>query len=259
MGVTDADSLKEKRPYIIVGAFVIGMLLTPPDVISQIMLALPMWLLFEVGIIMSKVLIVPDPDEEEEDDDEGESHITYDDVKPAKTSSSTKTATTAAAATAATEAESATPTGYSAAAYPDDYEPLTWEELEEEMDKASEWEDENDDDDDEEDDDSPGMEYSPKNQKKTETDTAIESDSVDGDTSSTDGATTPAEDGETTPAETDTESSSEDADSDNDTKAEASDKPEADEATPKNPNYRDTEDFLDDLKKRYPDEDGSVA
>jgi sec-independent protein translocase protein TatC len=53
-GMTTAEKLKKKRPYVIVGAFVVGMLLTPPDVISQIMLAVPMWILFEIGIIASK-------------------------------------------------------------------------------------------------------------------------------------------------------------------------------------------------------------
>jgi len=52
-GMTTAEDLKKKRPYVIVGSFVIGMLLTPPDVISQIMLAIPMWLLFELGLIFS--------------------------------------------------------------------------------------------------------------------------------------------------------------------------------------------------------------
>jgi len=51
-GVTTADSLRQKRPYVFVGAFVVGMLLTPPDVISQTLLALPMWLLFEVGVVI---------------------------------------------------------------------------------------------------------------------------------------------------------------------------------------------------------------
>ena len=51
-GVTDAKSLRAKRPYVVVGAFVVGMLLTPPDVISQTLLAIPMWLLFEVGVIV---------------------------------------------------------------------------------------------------------------------------------------------------------------------------------------------------------------
>lgn len=58
-GITDAASLAEKRPYIIVGAFVIGMLLTPPDIISQTLLALPMWLLFEIGLLMSKRFAKP--------------------------------------------------------------------------------------------------------------------------------------------------------------------------------------------------------
>ena len=53
-GITTAEKLKQKRPYVIVGAFIIGMLLTPPDVVSQIMLAIPMWILFELGIIASK-------------------------------------------------------------------------------------------------------------------------------------------------------------------------------------------------------------
>jgi len=53
-GMTTAEKLRQKRPYVIVGAFIVGMLLTPPDVISQIMLAIPMWILFEIGIIASK-------------------------------------------------------------------------------------------------------------------------------------------------------------------------------------------------------------
>lgn len=54
-GATTCDSLARKRPYVIVGCFVVGMLLTPPDVISQILLALPMWLLFEVGIAFARI------------------------------------------------------------------------------------------------------------------------------------------------------------------------------------------------------------
>ena len=53
-GITTKDKLISKRPYIIVGAFTLGMLLTPPDVISQILLALPMWLLYELGLYSSK-------------------------------------------------------------------------------------------------------------------------------------------------------------------------------------------------------------
>jgi len=56
-GITNPDDLSKKRPYIIVGAFVVGMLLTPPDVISQTLLALPMWVLFEIGVILSRALL----------------------------------------------------------------------------------------------------------------------------------------------------------------------------------------------------------
>jgi len=52
-GMATQESLRQKRPYIIVGAFVIGMLLTPPDVISQTLLAVPVWLLFELGVYFS--------------------------------------------------------------------------------------------------------------------------------------------------------------------------------------------------------------
>lgn len=52
-GATNADKLREKRPYVVVGAFVVGMLLTPPDMISQTLLAIPMWFLFEVGLFFS--------------------------------------------------------------------------------------------------------------------------------------------------------------------------------------------------------------
>lgn len=54
-GATTRSSLGKKRPYVIVGCFVLGMLLTPPDVISQILLAIPMWLLFESGIIFTRI------------------------------------------------------------------------------------------------------------------------------------------------------------------------------------------------------------
>ena len=54
-GATSSKNLAAKRPYVIVGCFVVGMLLTPPDIISQILLALPMWLLFESGIIFARV------------------------------------------------------------------------------------------------------------------------------------------------------------------------------------------------------------
>jgi len=56
MGVTTRESLAQKRPYIFVGCFIIGMLLTPPDILSQLLLAIPMWLLFELGLVMSLLI-----------------------------------------------------------------------------------------------------------------------------------------------------------------------------------------------------------
>lgn len=53
VGVTDVESLKSKRRYVVVGAFIFGMLLTPPDMISQTLLAIPMWALFEIGLFIA--------------------------------------------------------------------------------------------------------------------------------------------------------------------------------------------------------------
>jgi sec-independent protein translocase protein TatC len=65
-GVTTPDSLRTKRPYIVVGAFIIGMLLTPPDIISQTMLAVPMLLLFELGIIIASLYYKEEEDTTDE-------------------------------------------------------------------------------------------------------------------------------------------------------------------------------------------------
>lgn len=70
IGVTTPKKLSEKRPYVIVGAFVIGMLLTPPDVISQVLLAFPMWILFEAGLIASRIIFKDRADEEEEEEED---------------------------------------------------------------------------------------------------------------------------------------------------------------------------------------------
>ncbi len=55
-GVTSVAALSAARSYVIVAAFVIGMLLTPPDIISQILLAIPVWLLFELGLLLSNIV-----------------------------------------------------------------------------------------------------------------------------------------------------------------------------------------------------------
>jgi len=56
MGAVDPDNLAKKRPYVFVLCFVFGMLLTPPDIISQTLLAIPMWLLFEIGILFGRLV-----------------------------------------------------------------------------------------------------------------------------------------------------------------------------------------------------------
>lgn len=67
-GVTSADKLAKQRPYIIIGAFVVGMLITPPDVISQSLLAVPIWLLFELGLLSSRIFLKAKAEAEAEED-----------------------------------------------------------------------------------------------------------------------------------------------------------------------------------------------
>ena len=58
-GLVSVEKLKEARPYVIVGAFVVGAIFTPPDVLSQVMLAVPLWLLYELGIIVARFIAKP--------------------------------------------------------------------------------------------------------------------------------------------------------------------------------------------------------
>jgi sec-independent protein translocase protein TatC len=53
MGIVTVEKLREIRPYVVVGAFVIGAIFTPPDIVSQFMLAIPIWILYEVGIVLA--------------------------------------------------------------------------------------------------------------------------------------------------------------------------------------------------------------
>jgi sec-independent protein translocase protein TatC len=125
-GVTTRESLAKGRPYIIVGAFVIGMLLTPPDVISQVLLALPMWVLFEAGLIASRFFIrkredeVPEPEDEVSEAEEEEGTTTQ------ASSSSNDTGGQASEARGA------------AVDYPDDYVEPTEEEMEAALDSLDE-------------------------------------------------------------------------------------------------------------------------
>lgn len=85
--VVSTKALVEKRRYVIVGAFVIGMILTPPDVISQTLLAVPLWLLFELGVVVARLYERGNDDEQEEQDEPAEEE------RPSKRVYSTPTGT----------------------------------------------------------------------------------------------------------------------------------------------------------------------
>jgi len=120
-GVVSRESLAKGRPYIIVGAFVIGMLLTPPDVISQVLLALPMWVLFEAGLVASRFFIKKRDDEESAEEE----------PEP-------EPAAAGASSAAAASAGQASDTHGAAVAYPDDYVEPTDEEMEQALDSLDE-------------------------------------------------------------------------------------------------------------------------
>lgn len=69
-GMTTPEQLRAKRSHVIVAAFVVGMLLTPPDVISQVLLAIPMWFLFEVGVVVGSWYTKNAPRRDAEDESE---------------------------------------------------------------------------------------------------------------------------------------------------------------------------------------------
>ncbi|MCF6337923.1 MAG: twin-arginine translocase subunit TatC [Gammaproteobacteria bacterium] len=148
-GISTAEKLAAKRPYVIVGAFVFAMLLTPPDVISQTLLAIPMWILFELGLIFSRFYAKP---EEEENSIAGD--------RASNTAPTAKEAAATATPTPATAGSYAEPaadplnpsearlddTGYGDSANYDDandsghgeYEPPTEAELDAELDRLEE-------------------------------------------------------------------------------------------------------------------------
>lgn len=68
VGLTTRKQLAAARPYVVVGCFIVGMLLTPPDIVSQVLLAIPVWLLFEFGLILAGLLGLDRDDETEEED-----------------------------------------------------------------------------------------------------------------------------------------------------------------------------------------------
>ena len=70
-GLTTVEDLRKKRAYVVLAAFVLGMLLTPPDMISQTLLALPMWVLFELGLVMCRLYIKSEREAGEEEGEAG--------------------------------------------------------------------------------------------------------------------------------------------------------------------------------------------
>jgi sec-independent protein translocase protein TatC len=73
LGIVPLEKLKAARPYVVVGAFVVGAVFTPPDVISQLLLAIPLWLLYEVGLFIARFVSAPRRGAEGEGEGEGES------------------------------------------------------------------------------------------------------------------------------------------------------------------------------------------
>ena len=67
-GIVSVEKLKEVRPYVVVGAFVVAAIFTPPDVISQLLLAIPLWILYELGLLVSGWMAKPEDDEETQSD-----------------------------------------------------------------------------------------------------------------------------------------------------------------------------------------------
>ncbi len=124
MGMTTPESLREKRPYVVVGVFVIGMLLTPPDVISQTLLAVPMWLLFEAGILFSTLFVRKQDEGDEDATDAGDAP-----QPPAPRPGGGPPAAAAAGPGYA---------GHDYAPDPERYTPLTPEELDQELDAIEE-------------------------------------------------------------------------------------------------------------------------
>ena len=63
--IVSLEKLRSIRPYVIVGAFIVGAVFTPPDVISQMLLAVPLWLLYELGLLLARFMVTAAPTEEQ--------------------------------------------------------------------------------------------------------------------------------------------------------------------------------------------------
>jgi len=145
MGVTTPEKLTQKRPYIIVGAFALGMLLTPPDVISQTLLAVPMWVLFEMGVIFSRFFVRAKAEREAEQGNAASAAAVTADPGPVKAAASPAEPVKAAASGVPTFDGDPSPGEDDAAIDSERFVPLTEEELDAELDLI-----ESEEDDDEE-------------------------------------------------------------------------------------------------------------
>ena len=137
-GMTSPDKLAEKRRYFIVGVLIVSMLMTPPDVISQLLLGIPMWLLFEAGIFFAR-RIVPKRDTDEDDEDE-EHSIMPDEAAGAATTTTTVTGAAGHDAPAETSDDEEE--------FEEPYVEPTDEEIEAEFDRIEEEEESDDEEDD---------------------------------------------------------------------------------------------------------------
>lgn len=87
-GIASVEGLRKNRPFIVIGAFVVGMLLTPPDIISQTMIAIPMWILFEIGLLVASRI---SKNVDDSSDDTEKSGVKSDDTgSPEKSESANK-------------------------------------------------------------------------------------------------------------------------------------------------------------------------
>ena len=148
-GVTTPADLAKKRPYFIVAAFIVGMFLTPPDIISQTLLALPMWLLFELGIFFSRFFIQRAKEAGKARDKMYGSDSSDSAANPSAATAILGNAVTANANTAKAEdsaetisdADTTAPHASHEIGEDDDYRPLTEDELDAELDRIEAEED----------------------------------------------------------------------------------------------------------------------
>jgi sec-independent protein translocase protein TatC len=141
LGMTTPDQLAEKRPFVIVGVFVIGMLLTPPDIISQVMLAVPMWLLFESGVLASRYIFADKLKKQAQEAAEMEAEQAEADAEAARDPAEGNSIY-GDEFDVVDDPVDANESGH------DEYEPLTEEEMEAELDRIESEEDDDDQDED---------------------------------------------------------------------------------------------------------------